>query len=549
MHSTDGDLACSISGSAATDLPSNAVLLSQLPPAALASLTGHRLERRVLPDVVHELTHHWCFASPVGDALTVLRLETLVRVVSSGAEVSGSELARMFDPLARYEHAAFGLRPVAEALALFAEFEATPGASPVTALPLWLAAYLSDRAMAADLDVEDMAGAVTASMRSSPELARHRELLVGKDWTSPYATGYTALLGWWERLRAHSAAAADPEVFLSFMRRWFYEDLELVDVLLGEFQPGTDPRPALDEHLDWRFNLLSFLPEAAASGIDAYVAGGWQASNEAVELHSGDVVVESFRQHFDPGPSSIDRDRWQRGHERLDARKQNLFEVAAGLPGGFQQLVLGLLSGRPLATLADQPVPVADGPDGAPEPVLTEPLASALPASGRITVLLCPYIPDTLGMLLVTRDGERRGVVVHGNLPPGIVDQARAGIYDPHRLREIMRGLNDILEEKILRKMPRALAWLEDRDVAWRSGSDRAFQHAAAAIAATPQAQQALLTGGLHRVLGPAAHQLLIEVACKSLEPAGPGPGLLAKVEAAGQSAGVSLSGPYGLRV
>jgi hypothetical protein len=341
----------------------------------LAALVERRIERRLLPEVVHELTHHWSFASPVGEALTLLRLETLAGVLASGAQTSGAELRRLLDPLARYQHAAFGLRPVAEAMALFAEFDATPGGSEVTALPLWLATYL---------------------------LARHRELLVGMNWTRPYATGYAALQGWWERLRAQSVAAADSEVFLCFMRRWFYEDLELVDLLLGEHEPGVDPRPAVEEHLDRRFRFLSDRSE---------------------------------------------------------------------------------------------------------------------------------------------------GVVVHGDLPAGVLDQARAGTFDPHHLREILRAVNGIVEEEVLRGRPWSPAWSRDREHAQHAANYRAFKHAVAAIAATQDAQRALLDGGLHRVLGPAAHRLLVQAAHRALEGTGPDADLLAKVRAAGESAGVALTGPNGLRV
>jgi hypothetical protein len=140
-------------------------------------------------------------------------------------------------------------------------------------------------------------------------------------------------------------------------------------------------------------------------------------------------------------------------------------------------------------------------------------------------------------------------VVVHGDLPAGVVDQARAGTFDPHHLREIMRAVNGIVEEEVLHGRPWSPAWSQDRELAQHAANHRAFKHAAAAIAATKDAQQALLDGGLHRVLGPAAHRLLIQAVCQALEQTGPDAALLAKLQAAGESAGIALTGPNGLRV
>src|SRR5262249_21945978 len=123
----DLGLHCALSASAWTDLPSNAVALAdKLGVASLKQLCAGRLTDDLLAAAVHELTHHWCFASPVGQALTLLHLETLCQVASAGGSIQGANAERLLARVARYEQVVAGLRPIAEGMALFAEFEASP---------------------------------------------------------------------------------------------------------------------------------------------------------------------------------------------------------------------------------------------------------------------------------------------------------------------------------------------------------------------------------------------------------------------------------------
>jgi hypothetical protein len=106
------------------------------------------LPPQLLPGFLHELTHHWCFLSPVGFALATLQLRARRSgVLLSSGHGDRDELSnRLFADLARYETVSTMLRPLAEGLALFAEFDAMTGPeSSVISLPGQLASVFYGR--------------------------------------------------------------------------------------------------------------------------------------------------------------------------------------------------------------------------------------------------------------------------------------------------------------------------------------------------------------------------------------------------------------------
>jgi hypothetical protein len=76
---------------------------------------------RLLANFLHEWTHRWCFHSRVGSALALLRMRAACRAYTDRSE---------FDDYVRCMTVSSVLEPLAEGLALFAEFDTYPGDSP-----------------------------------------------------------------------------------------------------------------------------------------------------------------------------------------------------------------------------------------------------------------------------------------------------------------------------------------------------------------------------------------------------------------------------------
>src|SRR4051794_8760091 len=82
-------------------------------------LTGDPLPIRFAPSFIHEVTHHRCFFSPVGNTVALLNLRARRRALASVLEHEdpdplGERALDIFDDFIRYETAMEALRPLSE---------------------------------------------------------------------------------------------------------------------------------------------------------------------------------------------------------------------------------------------------------------------------------------------------------------------------------------------------------------------------------------------------------------------------------------------------
>src|SRR5215470_9519372 len=105
------------------DLLSNHTILRDFTdPFDIAMMALGKYPPGVLPQFTHELTHHWCFNSPVGFALAFLELEATAIMVSGKVKDPAVRM-RVRDCLLKATVARSMLRPIAEGMSLFAEFD------------------------------------------------------------------------------------------------------------------------------------------------------------------------------------------------------------------------------------------------------------------------------------------------------------------------------------------------------------------------------------------------------------------------------------------
>ncbi|MFP3989470.1 hypothetical protein U9R90_18690 [Streptomyces sp. E11-3] len=235
---------------------------------------------------IHEWTHHWCFHSAVGNALVALAVRAdgnaqvclLRRVVSESAAESAeldvmarsfAELAEEFgglgrrvpplppaelseaewavlDAMVRFHIAVRLLRPLAEGLALFAEHDAVSRLQSRAASSLtWnLAFHFSDRRILATNDtvVEPFASMAAAASvlhdaRLSPDGLAAKASLLASPLSAAgqgYLPGYLAIKSlWWHLCKQDSRLATETDLALTYLRAYFYDDPELVTLLLS----------------------------------------------------------------------------------------------------------------------------------------------------------------------------------------------------------------------------------------------------------------------------------------------------------------------------
>lgn len=301
------DLHCSLgSGPSFVDPVTNLALISgvKLDRDLAGMLQAGRYPQQYLPAFLHELTHHWCFHSPVGTALALLQLRAQrCALLPSPKKVRGGPASedtaeRATEDLVRYETAISLMRPFQEGLALFAEFDAFPGASPVASQVMLLTAVCFVELVDGDEagNIEHLRELLIRHRLSAACLDRKMNLLAQpfENGRRAYLPGYLAIKNLWHALVAKSRELLDTDLFLTYVRSFVYEDWQLVSILLD---PGAhvDPFPghrndsaqAISTHFQRRLGQLPRqTTDDGVKSFESYVLHGvppcWPCPDPAV---------------------------------------------------------------------------------------------------------------------------------------------------------------------------------------------------------------------------------------------------------------------------
>lgn len=227
----------------AIDAIGNAVLISGLTlgEAAYALIPG-RYPLQCLPALIHETAHFDTFQTPVGHALAALYLRAWSEAAryARGIREEGRDLNyESVVDLVRFKIASAALLPLAEGMALFAEFDAFPGSSPVTTPMTRLVAT------AFGGDIEKLDDAITVGARAQTIMngarrlsffeARKENLI-----TQPlsvdgggYLPGYVLLKGIRELyLKQGFVDVIDGDLFFTIVKAIVFGDMRLARLIL-----------------------------------------------------------------------------------------------------------------------------------------------------------------------------------------------------------------------------------------------------------------------------------------------------------------------------
>lgn len=304
------DLHCSLGeGRSFTDPVSNWVLISglRLERHLGGMIQAGRYPARYMPDFLHEFVHHLCFFSPVGAASALLQMRARRRAVLLQLDRN-----RTFDDLdvledtLRYETVVSLMRPLAEGLALFAEFDAFPGDSRILSNALLhTAASFSDVAMEQIGETDSVDGAakkVLWQFRTNPLLSERKANLLAQPFSvenGGYLPGYLTVKNLQSALIAHGNAdnLIDSDLHFQFVRSFFYDDYGFAAVLL-------DPKKTLSP-----FDREGIAEHDSSQAISTYFQGRFAklleyTSNQtlaAYEQATLDDSEERFSLGTDPG--------------------------------------------------------------------------------------------------------------------------------------------------------------------------------------------------------------------------------------------------------
>jgi hypothetical protein len=242
---------------------------------------------RVLANFLHEWTHRWCFSSIVGSALALLRMRAACREYQDRSA---------FDDYVRCMTASAILEPIAEGLALFAEFDTYPGESRWTSQTLMVSMLLFapavDGGSKSLLPLEWLLQAV----RRDPLLLERKSGIYALPlkMENPYLLGYLSVRSLWYQMAAACTELNDRDLFLSYLRSYFYDDPGMVICALDSYPSEVHAAEAIINHLRSRIrDLVSFdnLKEKVQRWIESAENGTIDVTSIGAKAENSDVAL------------------------------------------------------------------------------------------------------------------------------------------------------------------------------------------------------------------------------------------------------------------
>lgn len=226
-----------------TDPISNAVVIAETDASRLIRGADFRpLPEKCLEVLLHEATHHTCFFTPVGRSLAALAVsaagETSPRVASDK-----TRRMRQHDIVKHYCFAEL-FRPLAEGLAVFAQFDAYPGDSPVlseTARKAFFIFFPEKRirpnaSMTSDAEVEEFRSFLCENRwkKRSVDTKSYLLSLPLSHEKGAYLLGYLFVKNLHLRLIPRCLRLRDSDLFLSFLTSYWFSDALLAEMLVRD---------------------------------------------------------------------------------------------------------------------------------------------------------------------------------------------------------------------------------------------------------------------------------------------------------------------------
>jgi hypothetical protein len=236
---------------------------------------------RLIPAFLHEATHHWCYNSPVGLALTTLQLRIHRAAATAKLENRSDAISTLAQLLTRYETAVAFLRPLDEGMALFAEFDLkTRQESKSWSEPIALAAQFFAKpgfsAENPELFIVGWAQLVFQRMRlGQSSIERKVDVLGGplRCDGDAYLPGYLLVRRLWlEACKREWRLANETDLFLMYLRSFVYDDMGLVATLLDGALDEIRGPGEVANHILGRLEQFTKLDGADVEQFDQAVA-------------------------------------------------------------------------------------------------------------------------------------------------------------------------------------------------------------------------------------------------------------------------------------
>jgi hypothetical protein len=360
---------CALDTQAWTDLVSNITSLSPTTieddPRPWLGWGQARAQSDRLSVFLHEATHHWCFTSPVAFAIAGLTLRARVGIARALQGEEHMQFSILRD-LISADTAVALLRPLAEGLALFAEFDATSRLRSKAISPILqsIFQFFVDLKRSADLFrrlpaevaiAQTIAEALYDLRTNEVTLNRKASLLLQPFSLNAggYLPGYLAVKSLWRAAcRKHFLLANETDLFLMYLRSYIYDDWGFVATLLSEELDEIRSAEAIVNHLNGRIRQWDELSDQDFSEYENSLAADSRSRPSPLPgLGVSDSAAGS-------------------GKQRLNNLTSELVEAAIAndsMTTGISAWSANILQRRQFMNLASVPVQVCTNSNGLPE--------------------------------------------------------------------------------------------------------------------------------------------------------------------------------------
>jgi hypothetical protein len=363
-------------------------------------------------------------------------------VVAASGQASQDAIWVVMNDYLRGTYGLRALHPLSEGIALFAEHEVVPeGSTHISAVMQSAVAYFQRDTLGRAGLTEALAQLLVGA-RCTPEGVRRKAAVFEQPlWTGGsrggYLAGYLTVKNLWLQIAATCPRFGDSDLFLQYLRVWFYYDWGLVHHLLDATTKDIVACERIADHIARRFNALGHAShDDAADRLEARAR--WSGTREQDPER---FVIDT--------PTGV----WTKGQQELAAIVDEITErpdddkvVAAA--SNFADTVL---SRRPLMLLGRLPVTLDIeagnvGVSSEDRPILlvrggVEPIPADGHGEGMLEVFAVPTYEKRPVVLFVWRGQELVGMQLsHGDLsaaqtrvpgfPVAVVDEAADRLLD-----------------------------------------------------------------------------------------------------------------------
>lgn len=238
--------------------------------------------------VLHELVHHWTFHSAVGAALGVLSYQ----IHKSATE---NDVIRFTEFYFRYEIIARMLRPLAEGLAFFAEFDCWPAEKVESPILRFIELTMAPKEALEKPRSSDTLTKLLIEYRSKDSTVERKEQLLSdpiRPESKGHLLGYLAVKNIWNYLiqeRHIERLFRESDLFLSFLRSYFWDDLEFVEIILGMDVVGEEWYVTVAKHFESRVKNLFQISEENFAALEQWMI------EETIPFELGHSTVDLCR--------------------------------------------------------------------------------------------------------------------------------------------------------------------------------------------------------------------------------------------------------------